>query len=60
MLKQVKILAALHEPDKKFCIGYKRFCEDYLLNHKAPHPDDDKLWELYMEKLAEEEKLHTA
>jgi hypothetical protein len=60
MLKQAKIQAALHEPDKHFCIGFKVFCEDYCLTHPVPHPNDEELWMLYMEDLARKEKLHSA
>jgi hypothetical protein len=60
LLRQVKILEAYNEPCKKIAIGYKNFCDNYFIDHHAPYPDDDELWDRFMEKLAGEEKLHTA
>ena len=58
--RDAKIQEAFYEPLKQFAIAFKKFCEDYYLTNKVPHPTDEELWMLYMEDLARKEKLHHA
>jgi hypothetical protein len=60
MLKQQKIRDAYYEPLKEFAIGFYYFCNKYIVEHPVPIPSDDELWYMYIEKLSNEEKLHTA
>lgn len=60
MLKQPKIQNAYNEPLKQIAIRYYYFVNKYTVEHPAPIPSDDELWEKFMEFLANEEKLHKA
>ena len=60
VLKSKKIHEAYSEPLKKLAIGFKNFCIDFATTNPAPHPEDEELFELYIDKLSKEEKLHSA